>query len=73
MQDIVFEGTLAGCFFENCVFYGVKFQNTIITNTFFKNNMKFKKVQFINCKVDKITYSFLKNNQANLTGITLLQ
>ena len=38
----------------------------------FKNNRKFKRVQFINCKVDKITYAFLKSNQANLTGIILL-
>jgi uncharacterized protein YjbI with pentapeptide repeats len=72
LQDIVFEGTLDGCFFENCAFYGVKFQNATLINTFFKNNKKFKRVQFIDCKVDKITYAFLKSNQANLTGITLL-
>ena len=70
--EIVFEGTLDGCFFENCGFYGVKFQNATLINTFFKNNKKFKRVQFIDCKVDKITYAFLKSNQANLTGITLL-
>jgi len=72
IQDIVFDGTLDGCFFENCAFYGVKFQNATLINTFFKNNRKFKRVQFIDCKVDKITYAFLKSNQANLTGITLL-
>jgi hypothetical protein len=32
----------------------------------------FKKVKFTNCKVDTLTYAFLKNNQANLEGITLL-
>jgi uncharacterized protein YjbI with pentapeptide repeats len=72
IQDIVFEGNLDGCFFENCAFYGVRFQNATLTNTFFKNNKKFKRVQFIDCKADKITYAFLKSNQANLTGITLL-
>lgn len=72
IQDIVFEGTLDSCFFENCAFYGVKFQNATLINTFFKNNRKFKRVQFIDCKVDKITYAFLKSNLANLTGITLL-
>ncbi len=72
IQDIVFEGTLDNCFFENCAFYGVKFQNATLINTFFKNNKKFKRVQFIDCKVDKITYAFLKSNQATLTGITLL-
>jgi uncharacterized protein YjbI with pentapeptide repeats len=72
IQDIVFEGALDGCFFENCTFYGVKFQKATLTNMFFKNNKKFKRVQFIDCKVDKITYAFLKSNLANLTGITLL-
>jgi uncharacterized protein YjbI with pentapeptide repeats len=72
IQDIVFEGTLEDCCFENCTFYGVKFQNATLLNTFFKNNRKFKRVQFINCKADKLTYAFLKNNQADLTGITLL-
>ena len=72
IQDIVFEGTLEDCSFENCTFYGVKFQNATLINTFFKNNKKFKRVQFINCKVDKLTYAFLKNGKADLTGITLL-
>lgn len=73
ISDVIFEGTMKDCHFENCAFYGVKFQNLTILNTFFKYNRKFKKVQFINCKVDKMTYAFLKNNQANLTGITLLE
>ena len=50
----------------------VKFQNATLLNTFFKNNDRMKRVQFIDCKVDKITYAFLKSNQANMTGITLL-
>lgn len=72
IQDIVFEGTLDGCFFENCSFYGVKFQNAIILNTFFKYNRKLNRVRFIDCKVDNLTYAFLKNGKADLTGITLL-
>lgn len=72
ISDVVFEGTIEDCHFENCGFYGVKFQNATILNTFFKYNRRFKKVQFINCSVDKLTYAFLKNNQANLTGIILL-
>jgi uncharacterized protein YjbI with pentapeptide repeats len=72
IQDIVFEGTLEDCRFENCSFYGVKFQNATLLNTFFKNNKKFKRVQFNNCKVDKLTYAFLKNNLADLKGITLI-
>jgi len=72
IQDIVFEGTLEDCRFENCSFYSVKFQNATLLNTFFKNNKKFKRVQFVDCKVDKLTYAFLKNNLADLTGITLI-
>jgi uncharacterized protein YjbI with pentapeptide repeats len=72
LTDIAFEGILENCHFENCVFYNVKFQNATLVNTFFKNNKKFKKVKFDNCKADKITYAFLKNNQADITGITLL-
>ncbi|MES2780748.1 MAG: pentapeptide repeat-containing protein [Bacteroidota bacterium] len=72
ISDVIFEGTIEDCHFENCAFYGVKFQNATILNTFFKYNRKFKKVQFTNCSVDKMTYAFLKNNEADLTGIILL-
>ncbi len=71
--NVIFEGTFEDCHFENCTFYNVKFQNATILNTFFKYNEKFKRVQFIDCKVDKITYAFLKNNQANLTGVILVE
>lgn len=72
ISDVVFEGTLEDCFFENCGFTRVKFQNATILNTFFKNNRKLNKVQFIDCKADKITYAFLKNGKADLTGITVI-
>ncbi|OFZ22854.1 MAG: transcriptional regulator [Bacteroidetes bacterium RIFCSPHIGHO2_02_FULL_44_7] len=72
LSHLVFEGILEDCHFELCGFYQVTFENATILNTFFKNNAKFKKVQFINCKADSISYAFLKNNQANLTGITLI-
>jgi uncharacterized protein YjbI with pentapeptide repeats len=73
ISNIVFTGTFEDCHFEHCSFYGVKFENATILNSFFKYNDRFKKVQFENCKVDNITYAFLKNNQANLTGITLIE
>lgn len=72
ISDVIFEGNIEDCHFENCAFYNVKFENARLVNTFFKNNRKLKKVRFIDCKIDKITYAFLKNNLANLTGITLL-
>jgi uncharacterized protein YjbI with pentapeptide repeats len=72
ISSISFTGTFEDCHFEHCSFYGVKFENAIILNTFFKYNERFKKVQFLNCKVDSITYAFLKNNQANTAGIEVL-
>lgn len=72
IADVIFEGKLEDCFFENSAFTGVKFQNATLINTFFKNNKRLKRIQFIDCKVDKMTYAFLKNGKADLTGITLL-
>lgn len=70
--NTVFEGLLEDCAFENCVFTKVKFQDALLINTFFKNNRKLKKVQFVNCKADKLTYAFLKNGNADLTGVTMI-
>jgi uncharacterized protein YjbI with pentapeptide repeats len=69
--DIVFGGTLEDCSFENCTFKKVTFNNARLINTFFKNE-SLKRIRFIDCKVDKLTYAFLKNGKADLTGITLL-
>lgn len=72
ISQITFTGTIENGHFEHCDFYGVTFENATLLNTFFKYNNRFKKVQFVNCQVDSITYAFLKNNQANMTGITLI-
>jgi len=71
--EIEFDGLIENCSFENCGFSKVKFHNATILNTFFKHNRKFNKVQFINCKVDKLTFAFLKTNGAKLEGITIIQ
>jgi uncharacterized protein YjbI with pentapeptide repeats len=71
IADIVFKGTLQDCSFENCSFTRLTFKNATIINTFFKNK-SLKRIQFIDCQADLITYEFLKNGKANLTGITLL-
>lgn len=72
MENIVFEGTLEGCYFENCAFDMVTFQHATLINTCFKNK-SLKWVRFIDCQADRMTYEFLKKNgQADLTGITLL-
>jgi uncharacterized protein YjbI with pentapeptide repeats len=69
--DIIFTGTLQDCSFENCSFTKLVFKSATILNTFFKNK-SLKKIQFIDCQTDRITYEFLKNGRANLTGITLI-
>ena len=70
-EDIVFDGAVKDCAFDNCAFSRVTFQNATLTNTFFKCK-SLKRIRFIDCKVDKMTYAFLKNGKADLTGITLL-
>lgn len=70
--DIVFTGKLEDCYFENSVFTRTTFRNATLINTFFKNNKKLKRIRFIDCKADRMTYEFLKQGNADLTGITLL-
>ncbi|WP_221407722.1 helix-turn-helix domain-containing protein [Thermoflexibacter ruber] len=71
--EITFGGNLEDCSFENCSFKGVKFVNATILNTFFKHNRKFNKVEFKDCKVDKLTFAFLKSNGAKLEGISIIE
>ena len=71
IADVVFAGTLEDCYFENCVFTRVTFQDSTLINTFFKNK-SLKQIRFIDCQADRMTYEFLKNGKANLNGITLL-
>jgi uncharacterized protein YjbI with pentapeptide repeats len=59
LTDIVFDGTLKNCSFENCCFSEVAFQNATLIETFFKNQ-SLKRIRFIDCKADILTYAFLK-------------
>lgn len=72
IADLVFTGTLEDCYFENCKYTRVIFRNATLVNTFLKNNKNLKKIQFIDCKADRMTYEFLKQGKADLTGITLV-
>jgi len=71
IADIVFTGTLEDCSFENCVFTRVIFRNSMLINTFFKCP-SLKKIKFIDCQTDRMTYEFLKNGKADLDGITMI-
>lgn len=69
--DTIFEGKMDDCSFENCSFKRVTFQNATLLNTFFKCG-NLKKIQFINCKVDRMTYEFLRNGKADLSSVELI-
>ncbi|SEW49991.1 helix-turn-helix domain-containing protein [Chitinophaga arvensicola] len=72
IENIVFNGILEDCCFDNCAFDMVTFERAILTNTLFKNK-SLKWVRFIDCQADRITYEFLKKNgKADLSGITLI-
>lgn len=71
--EVDFDGIIEDCSFEDCGFGKVKFQNATILNTFFKHNKKMNKVVFIDCKVDKLTFAFLKSNGAKLEDVTIIQ
>ena len=71
LVDLVFSGKLEDCYFENCDFKKVTFRNSTLINTFFKCK-SLKKIKFIDCQTDRMTYEFLKNGKADLSGIELL-
>jgi uncharacterized protein YjbI with pentapeptide repeats len=71
LADIIFEGTLEECYFGNCAFSKVTFQNSKLINTFFKCR-SLKHLRFVDCQADRMTYEFLKNGKADLSGITLI-
>ncbi len=71
LDEVVFEGTLEDCSFEDCSLTKVTFQNSKLINTFFKCR-SLKKIRFIDCQADRMTYEFLKNGKADLTGVTLM-
>lgn len=71
ISDVVFDGTIEDCSFENCSFSRVTFQNSILVNTFFKCR-SLKQLRFVDCRADRMTYEFLKNGKADLSGIALI-
>jgi uncharacterized protein YjbI with pentapeptide repeats len=69
LGNLVFDGTIKDCSFENCAFDMITFKDARILNTFFKNK-SLKRIRFIDCQADKLTYEFLKLGKANLNGIS---
>jgi uncharacterized protein YjbI with pentapeptide repeats len=71
ISDTELTGSIKDCAFDNCSFSKVTFKNATLINTFFKGK-KLKGIQFINCQADRMTYEFLKNGKADLTGLTVI-
>lgn len=71
LADLVFDGILEDCAFEECAFKRITFQNATLVHVFFKNKT-LKQLKFVDCQADRLTYEFLKNGKADLSGITLI-
>jgi uncharacterized protein YjbI with pentapeptide repeats len=69
--DIEFDGVWNDCSFDNCEFTRLTFRNATFVSTFFKAK-SLKRIRFIECKADKLTYAFLKNGKADLSDVTLI-
>ncbi|MGV3636998.1 MAG: helix-turn-helix domain-containing protein [Flavobacteriales bacterium] len=71
LTDVLIEGPLEDCTFENCGFSRVTFQNATLHNTFFKSQ-RLKRIRFMDCSADRLTYEFLKNGRADVSGIAVI-
>lgn len=72
LSGIVFEGTMDRCSFEKCTFSKVTFQNVKLINTFFKYS-DLKRIKFIDCEADRLTYELLRHAKADLSQITMIK
>jgi uncharacterized protein YjbI with pentapeptide repeats len=70
-SKVRFSGTIDRCSFEKCSFSKVTFEKAKLIQTFFKYN-DLKRVKFIDCEADQLTYELLKHGKADLTGIKLV-
>lgn len=71
LADITFNGTFEDCVFEHCSFSKVTFNNATLNNTFFKCKT-LKSIKFVDSQADRMTYEFLKNGKANLSGLKVI-
>ncbi len=71
LADLIFTSDLEDCSFEYCSFSKVIFKSSTLRNTFFKCKT-LKNIKFVDCQADRMTYEFLKNGKAKLTGLTLV-
>lgn len=69
---LVLSGQIEDGSFVECDFKNVEFRNATLTNTFFKGR-GIRRLRFADSRADKITYAFLKNGNADLTGLTVAE
>jgi hypothetical protein len=72
LSGIIFEGFMDRCSFEKCTFSKVTFQNVKLMNTFFKYS-DLKRIKFIDCEADRLTYELLRHGKADLSQITMFK
>ncbi|MDR3314454.1 MAG: pentapeptide repeat-containing protein [Oscillospiraceae bacterium] len=72
LTEITLGGILVDCAFENCDFSKVTFEGAVLRNCFFKN-AKLKRVKFVDCQADRLTYAFMKNSKADMSGVTVIE
>lgn len=72
LTEITFDGEIINCSFENCDFTRVEFRGAVIRNTFFKG-AKLKRVKFIACKADRLSYAFMKSCKADLSDVEIIE
>jgi uncharacterized protein YjbI with pentapeptide repeats len=70
-KDVIFASDIESSFFNQSVFKDCVFQDITITNTMFKGKFS-KGVRFVNCRVDKSTYTHLVSSKADVNGITII-
>jgi len=72
LVGLVFEGLMDRCSFEKCSFSKVTFQNVKLISTFFKYS-DLKRIKFIDCEADRLTFELLRHGKADLSQIKLLK
>lgn len=72
LSEAVIDGDVVDCSFEDCTFPRVEFKGATIRNSFFKN-CGFKRATFTKCKIDKISYAFLKTCKADLSDVEIIE
>lgn len=71
LTNVRFSGTLNRCSFEKCSLTKVTFHKAKFIKTFFNYN-DLKRVRFIDCEADLLTYELLKHGKADLSGIRVV-